>query len=392
MAARIILASIIVAVFGILTIKYHNECKVFEIPYKAGLEIMALLVGHNGVEKGNVRFAQLTLATIDMTEAKKNSKEAARKVYKALSEVGFAYLVNVPGFEPDLIYKHTKWYFDLPLEVKMQIAKNVFRPSNRNTYRGHFPVIPGGHSFKEALEFGSFFNGNSTRRQAPGTDRPLMRDVVKEPNVWPKSGNETADAEFKKVMTDTYHFYANVAKDVNHLMAEGLGLKADYFDSSFGPEQLSTLRLLHYPTRINDTDLPDEAKDGDVRITTGEHSDTSYLTVLATFDNKGLQIKLKDDGPWLDVPPNKNALLINIGALLAEMVDGQFIATNHRVIDLGTDRYSVPFFYEMHFDGDVSKSISGKPINTALPKYGLWMTNRTSMFAEYATTDFGIAD
>ena len=393
MGTKTVLISIIVAAIAAMILRYHEECELLEVPKLAWEKIVSILEHNKGVisEDGIAKFADLQLAAIDMTEAKKNSKETADKIYKALNEVGFACLVNIPGFEPDLLLQHTKWYFDLPLEVKMKMAKNAFRPGNKNAYRGYFPVIPGGHSFKEALEFGAFFDQSSKIRKAPGTDRPLMRDIVRESNIWPVTGNETADLEFKTFMTRTYKFYSDVAKDVTHLMAEGLGLSPDYFDRSFGPEQLATLRLLHYPTRINETDLPEEAKDGDIRITTGEHHDSSFLTVLATFENQGLQVKLSDEGPWLNIPLNKNALVINIGALLSDMVDGKFKATNHRVIDVGTDRYSVPFFYEMHFDGDVSKSLSGKEINT-IKKYGPWMTNRTSMFAEYSTTDFGIAD
>lgn len=390
MAVRMVFASISVAILGLFIVRFTSYGN---FPQMRTLQEFIAVLGRSVVDQtGNVKFPLLDLATIDMTEAKMNSKEAALKVYKALNEVGFAYLVNIPGFEPDLLLKHTKWYFDLPLEVKMQMAKNSFRAGNKNAFRGYFPVIPGGHSFKEALEFGGFFDRTSTIRTAPGTDRPLMRDVVRETNVWPNSGNATADLEFKNYMTKTFYFYTDIAKQVSHLMAEGLGLSPDYFDYSFGPDQLTTLRLLHYPTRMSDSDLPGEAKDGDVRITTGEHFDSSFLTILATFENEGLQVKLKDDSPWLNIPTNKNGLVINIGALLSAMVDGKFKATNHRVIDLGRDRYSVPLFYEMHFDGDISKSLGGKTINPKLSKYGPWMTNRTSMFAEYATTDFGIAD
>ena len=119
---------------------------------------------------------------------------------------------------------------------------------------------------------------------------------------------------------------------------------------------------------------------------------TQHFSHLATFDNKGLQVKLGENEPWLDVPAIKDGLVVNVGALLTKIVNGQFKATNHRVIDLGTDRYSVPFFFTPKFDADISKAINGDIINSVFPKYGPWMTNRTSQFKEYATTDFGIAD
>jgi len=392
MAYRTALLGFAVALLASVAVRYGGEYELFAISSKAIKIVRDLLSLMEENEGPTVQFAQLNLATIDMMNARRNKSQAALKVYKALSEVGFAYIVNIPEFEPDLLLKHTKWYFELPLEVKMHMAKRPFRQENKNIFRGYYPVIPGGHSFKEALEIGGFCEGSLEKRNFPGSERPFMRDVVQEVNVWPASGNETADTEFKEFMTKMYKVYTNVAKEVTHLMAIGLGLDEDYFDSLFGSKQLSTLRLLHYPTRLTDPDLPEEAKDGDIRITTGEHCDTSFLTILATFRNRGLQVKLSKDGQWLNIPPYNDGLIINVGALLSQMVDGKLKATNHRVIDLGNDRFSVPLFYEMRFDADVSRSLSGKVINSIYQKYGPWMTNRTSMFAEYATTDFGIAD
>eukprot|EP00794_Sanderia_malayensis_P000165 gene165-777_t len=346
---------------------------------------------------------KLHLATIDMTEAQKNSSKAAKQLFDAMKNVGFAYLVNVPGFRPDELFEATTWLFNQPLETKMDIAKKAFNSKNKNLFRGYFPVIPGGHSYKEAYEIGGFFddisNGNNdhdsklkSEQQSIGRARPLMRDVVSESNVWPNSANATENKRFENVLRYNFNFYSSLAEKIMHLLAEGLGLEAELFDNMFGQKQLSTLRLLHYPSRVNFTDVPDEAKDGDTLITTGEHFDTAFLTILAAFENKGLQVKLSQNGPWLDVPPHKHALVINIGKLLSDIVNNELMATNHRVIDLGTDRYSVPFFYEPNFDGDISKTIDGKLINPVFQKYGPWMTNRTSQFVEYATTDFGIAD
>ena len=400
MGVKIIYTSILVSILGFFAyqLRYSPTFAVYkELAVDVFLQKIVGLrpvshFGQNITVSENGESLQLNLAMIDMTEAKVDTKKAATKVYEALSEVGFAYLVNVPGFKPDKLLELTKWFFELPLEIKMQIAKKAFRESNKNAYRGYYPVIPGGHSFKEAFEVGAFFNGSLERRMAPGTNRPLMRDLVQEGNVWPNSGDKTKDAEFVDFMKELYGFYTSVGKEVMHLMAEGLGLEIDHFDSMYGPDQLATLRLLHYPTRINDSNVPDEAKDGDTLITTGEHFDTAFLTILATFDNKGLQVKLDEDEPWLDVPPIKDGLVVNVGALLTKMVNEKFKATNHRVIDLGTDRYSVPFFFEPAFDADISKAVNGDIINTVYPKYGPWMTNRTSQFKEYATTDFGIAD
>jgi isopenicillin N synthase-like dioxygenase len=45
------------------------------------------------------------------------------------------------------------------------------------------------------------------------------------------------------------------------------------------------------------------------------------LTLLSTDENPGLQIKLKD-GSWMDVPPKKDALIINLGDMLERWTNG----------------------------------------------------------------------
>ena len=91
-------------------------------------------------------------------------------------------------------------------------------------------------------------------------------------------------------MIETYQFYRSTSALVMELIAQGIGLPASHFESFFEPNTLSTLRLLHYPSRLHDKNIPNEARDGNVVITTGAHADSSMLTLLQTFDNQGLQV------------------------------------------------------------------------------------------------------
>ena len=195
-------------------------------------------------------------------------------------------------------------------------------------------------------------------------------------------------------MQKYYRIYTKVGETILRLITVGLGFNGNDFLHLFGERTLSTLRLLHYPTRLhNPANIPASAGDGNQAIVTGEHYDNG-ITIISTFNNSGLQIKPPGYPNWIDLPAGTNKLFINIGALLSHMVEGKMIATNHRVIDTGTDRYSLPFFYEPCYDADLSKTFYGNanPFVGKYIKYGTWMTNRTSQFYEYATTDFGIAD
>lgn len=339
---------------------------------------------------------KLPLATIDVIEARKNPDAAAAKLGVAMAEVGFIYLVNIPGFKPDELYEASAWFFALPLETKMKLAKKVFQKENKNSYRGYFPLVPGGHSYKEVFEIGQFFSSDPLVSPAVKADgsRPLMRHLLNEGNVWPQTNEQSRDQKFETCLNYHYHLYKEQADFIMSLIARSLGFPDDHFESMFEPDALSTFRIIHYPSRINFTNVPEEAKDGDTLITTGEHADTSMLTVLATFRNPGLQIDVNHDGNWIDVPAVNDAMVVNLGALLSRMTSNRYKATYHRVIDVGVDRFSAPFFFEPRFDADVSKTINGKPITGVgeYKKYGPWMTNRTSMFVEYKTTDFGIID
>lgn len=367
--------------------------------WSVGILIIGLVLFPLYREYGNEEDKlKLPLATIDVVEAMRNPDAAAEKLGIAMSEVGFIYLVNIPGFKPDELYQASEWFFGLPLESKMKLAKKVFQNENKNSFRGYFPLIPGGHSYKEVFEIGQFFSSDPLTSPAVREDgsRPLMRNILNEGNVWPKTEEETQDRLFAECLTYHYRVYREQAIFIMSLIARSLGLSDDHFDSMFEPNPLSTFRIIHYPSRVNFTEgeVPEEAKDGDTLITTGEHADTSMLTVLATFRNPGLQIDVNHDGNWIDIPAVNDAMVVNIGALLSRMTGYRYKATYHRVIDSGTDRFSAPFFFEPHFDADVSKTIYGDPITGVgeYSKYGPWMTNRTSMFVEYKTTDFGIID
>ena len=60
-------------------------------------------------------------------------------------------------------------------------------------------------------------------------------------------------------------------------------------------------RLLHYEGIVSE---PEKGL-----LACGAHSDYGMITLLATDDEPGLQIYV--DGVWKDVPPKKNAFIVN---------------------------------------------------------------------------------
>ena len=176
-----------------------------------------------------------------------------------------------------------------------------------------------------------------------------------------------------------YNFFTDDSAEVIRLLAVGMG----YDEKSFNwmlQKPLSTLRLLHYPPR--DKVIPALAKEDDVVIQCAAHSDTTFTTILATFENRGLEI-LDSDGKWVEVEPRPHSLLVNIGDLLSKMSWNRFKATMHRVVYKGEDRFSVPFFFEPYGRADCKLYLDEcaeiyknghDPLSKEPCFYGNWLT------------------
>jgi isopenicillin N synthase-like dioxygenase len=57
------------------------------------------------------------------------------------------------------------------------------------------------------------------------------------------------------------------------------------------------------------------------------------------------------------VKPVPGAFVINVGDMLSRMTNYQLRSTLHRVIDIGDDRFSSPFFFEPFYEASVPSSI-----------------------------------
>ena len=77
------------------------------------------------------------------------------------------------------------------------------------------------------------------------------------------------------------------------------------------------------------------------------------MTLLAQDGVEGLQAQHLD-GSWIDVPPQENALAVNFGKVLQLWSGGLIPATRHRVLGVGRERYSIPFFYEARPDAVIA--------------------------------------
>jgi isopenicillin N synthase-like dioxygenase len=75
----------------------------------------------------------------------------------------------------------------------------------------------------------------------------------------------------------------------------------------------------------------------------GAHSDFECFTILHQHA-PGLQVMNAAD-EWVAAPPLPGAFIVNVGDLMEGWTNGRFKATQHRVVNTGQERWSMPLFF-----------------------------------------------
>ncbi|KAL4866540.1 hypothetical protein BDV12DRAFT_210376 [Aspergillus spectabilis] len=222
-----------------------------------------------------------------------------------------------------------KRFFDLPLEEKLAIDKNL------NTFNRGYELLRSqmleagtGPELKEGLYIG----------EEIGTDHPyyIHGRLNSGPNQWPAT---VPDAEeFRATAMEYYHSVYDLAKDVLAVLALTLDVKETFFDP-LTDGGVATMRMLHYPSQPKD-------EDEKLNRGIGAHTDFGCVTLLLQDEVDGLQVLDAPSGQWLDVQPVAGAYVVNLGNLMMRMANDRYKSNTHRVINKsGLERYSIPFFF-----------------------------------------------
>jgi isopenicillin N synthase-like dioxygenase len=92
----------------------------------------------------------------------------------------------------------------------------------------------------------------------------------------------------------------------------------------------------------------------DERIGAGAHTDYGNLTLLATDDVGGLEVRTRA-GKWIEAPAMPGAFVVNIGDCLMRWTNDVYVSTPHRVVNRsGRERYSIAFFFDPNPDAEVA--------------------------------------
>lgn len=270
-----------------------------------------------------------------------DKRGVAERVNAACRTIGFL-VVTGHGVDPELVRRLrsvTAEFFALPEDQKFEVEM----PPDR--YRGYMaeaeslaasygedsppdlkesltigPVdVPNGDAYFAAEQAGAFFAGN----------------------LWPDQ-----PAELRRTWTEYYREMERLATELMRICALALGLDEHYFDASVD-RHITNMSAIHYPP------LAAEPMPGQLRG--GAHTDFGSITIVQRDAAPGgLQVLI--DGEWVSAPYIENSFVINLGDLMAEWTNDEWVSTIHRVAlpptldDAGSDRLSFTFFHQPNYD------------------------------------------
>lgn len=270
------------------------------------------------------------LPVIDLRRAALGKTERAalaRQLDLACSEFGFFYLVGHP-----VEARLTQRLLQLSRDFFARTAAEKLRihmPHGGRAWRGYFPVggelTSGTPDLKEGIYFGTELDP-SDRRVRAGTP---MHGANLFPDV----------PGFRETVLDYMRGLETTGQRVLSLLAEGLGLDADYFQRQLTGDPTVLFRIFRYP--------PDDvAREG---WGVGAHTDYGLLTLLQQDTVGGLQVLNRER--WLEVPPLADSLVCNVGDMLERLTNGRYLSALHRAKNLTTrERLSLVLFLDPAFD------------------------------------------
>jgi len=253
--------------------------------------------------------------------------ETVRQQIDAASKKwGFYQVINhqVPGGLIHEAEEQMRKFFQLPNDIKSEILRT---PQN---YRGYFndEFTKNKLDVKEGFDYSAW----------DITDKDSLVAI----NRWP-----SGEPEMTEIFLKSFRASNLLAEKLMEVYALNLNKPKDFFREFFQEgEHLSFVRLNYYPL------CPDSD-----RLGVGPHQDSSALTILKQDDDvSGLQVFIDDayvdelshleESKWVTIEPVKDALVVNVGAMLEVWSNSRYKAALHRVLASKTKvRYSTPFFY-----------------------------------------------
>ncbi len=265
-------------------------------------------------------------------ESQKN--KFVNELGKAFHNIGFVGVVNhgVPKKLIDDFYKAAKEFFALNYELKSKyeipgLAGQRGYTSFGKEHAKHSKV----GDLKEFYQLGQEVeDGDDIKSEYP--DNVMVKEIP----------------EFTQLGLELYRQFERAGGHLLRAIADHLELPNDYFEEKIHNGN-SILRAIHYPPITSE---PASA------IRAEMHEDINLITLLVGASAGGLQL-LNKEGKWLDILPEDEEIVINVGDMLQRLTNNYLKSTTHRVVNPPREewhlpRLSIPFFLHPRSDMDLT--------------------------------------
>ena len=270
-------------------------------------------------------------------------KQFARQVIETCKSAGFFYVSghSVTSTLLQEVYAASESFHQQSVEFKAQ-----YHIANSRHHRGWVPTSEVGEFEKDGHKHKVFYESfDLSYDLSRDDDRAHEGYGLVGPNIWPDL------ADFKPKVSRYYYAVYALGREILSVFECGLGMAPDTL-LKYVTAPPSQLRLLKYFENQAPADRLNHGIDA--------HSDFECLTILHAT-HPGLQLLSADDH-WVETPPIENCFTILIGDCLEAWTGGDLKATQHRVVNRGVERFSLPFFFSADYDCEVKPQA---PFDTA---------------------------
>ncbi|MEP7322292.1 MAG: 2-oxoglutarate and iron-dependent oxygenase domain-containing protein [Saprospiraceae bacterium] len=272
-------------------------------------------------------------------------KAFIKKLSNAFREIGFVGVINhgIPKSLVQKFYSESQIFFGLPTEKKLK-----YEVPGLAGQRGYTSFGKEHAKQSKVADLKEFFQ---IGQEVEG------KDSIKK--QYPKNVYVRERPQYLSTGIKLYKSFEKSGAQLLKAIAIHLDLGEKYFDPKIKNGN-SILRSIFYPPIIAE---PNSA------IRAEQHEDINLITLLVGASAGGLQV-LNLAGEWLNVVPEQDEIVINVGDMLQRHVNNYFKSTTHRVInppksEWHKPRLSIPFF--LHPRSEMDLSCLPKTVTTENP-------------------------
>lgn len=251
-------------------------------------------------------------------------KAFVKELGDAFHEIGFVGVINhgIPQTLIDKFYAQSKAFFAMPTDLKRK-----YEVAGLAGQRGYTSFGKEHAKQSEVADLKEFFQ----------IGQEVPQDHA-QAALYPANIHIAEAPVFTQTGIALFRAFEKAGGELLRAIAIHLELGEAYFDERI-QEGNSILRAIHYPPI---TVAPDSA------IRAEQHEDINLITLLVGASAGGLQL-LNMEGDWLDITPEEDEIVINVGDMLQRLTNNYLKSTTHRVINPPKEewhlpRLSIPFF------------------------------------------------